>query len=203
MGKGIKHTNVGAQLTQEEFESETSHYLASGTSFPASPSEGDLLYRTDRHKWYIYNGSDWIDIVTAETRTVASDTLVFSNDTERTGTATSYTKTKEIKLNDAYDAIRVKHDSYAGGAGYGNHAIYTKIYVNGVAVGAEHINSASDTATQYNTYSDDLAAPFFKGDLVQLYYYITRSGDTGKVRNFRVYYDLQLKPKASPTSQDP
>jgi len=59
MGKGIKHTNVGAQLTQEEFESETSHYLASGTSFPASPSEGDLFYRTDEHKWYIYNGTAW------------------------------------------------------------------------------------------------------------------------------------------------
>jgi len=59
MGKGIKHTSVGSQLTQAEFEDEASHYLASGTSFPASPSEGDLFYRTDEHKWYLYNGSSW------------------------------------------------------------------------------------------------------------------------------------------------
>jgi len=59
MGKGIKHTPVGSQLTQAEFEDEASHYLASGTSFPASPSEGDLFYRTDQHKWYIFNGTTW------------------------------------------------------------------------------------------------------------------------------------------------
>jgi len=59
MGKGIKHTPVGSQLDQSEWEADTSHFLDSGTSFPASPSEGDLFYRTDQHKWYIYDGTAW------------------------------------------------------------------------------------------------------------------------------------------------
>jgi len=61
VGKGIIHTPVGAQYTQAEFEDDASHYLSSGTSFPASPSEGDLFYRTDLHKWYLYNGSGWTE----------------------------------------------------------------------------------------------------------------------------------------------
>jgi len=57
--KGIFHPTVGAELTQTEWESETGHNLANGTSFPASPEERDLFYRTDRHAWYIFNGTDW------------------------------------------------------------------------------------------------------------------------------------------------
>jgi len=34
--------------------------MSKGTSFPASPAEGDLFYRTDEHKVYVYNGSAWI-----------------------------------------------------------------------------------------------------------------------------------------------
>jgi hypothetical protein len=33
----------------------------SGTSFPASPVEKQLFYRTDLHKLYIYNGTGWVD----------------------------------------------------------------------------------------------------------------------------------------------
>jgi len=57
--KGITHVTVGSQLTQAEFEQEGSHALSSGTSFPGSPSEGDLFYRTDLHRWYIYDGTSW------------------------------------------------------------------------------------------------------------------------------------------------
>jgi len=64
MGKGIKHTPVGTQLSQAEWEDDASHFLASGTSFPSSPSEGDLFYRTDQHKWYLYNGVGWTNLTT-------------------------------------------------------------------------------------------------------------------------------------------
>lgn len=33
--------------------------LRKGTSFPASPIEGQSFYRTDEDQWYIYNGSAW------------------------------------------------------------------------------------------------------------------------------------------------
>jgi len=58
---GIKHIDVGTELTKVEWEDEASHELVGGTSFPASPVEKQLYYRTDEHKWYIYNGSAWVE----------------------------------------------------------------------------------------------------------------------------------------------
>ena len=57
---GLKHIDVGAELTKTEWESEESHELLHGTSFPGSPVERQLFYRDDEHKWYIYNGSAWV-----------------------------------------------------------------------------------------------------------------------------------------------
>jgi len=34
----------------------------SGTSFPASPDDGEFFYRTDQDKVYRYNGSSWIEV---------------------------------------------------------------------------------------------------------------------------------------------
>lgn len=56
---GIKHIDVGANLTKIEWEAANTHEITSGTSFPESPSEKDLFYRTDEHKWYIYTDSAW------------------------------------------------------------------------------------------------------------------------------------------------
>jgi hypothetical protein len=57
---GLKHIDVGAELTKTEWESEESHELIHGTSFPSSPVERQLFYRDDEHKWYIYNGTEWV-----------------------------------------------------------------------------------------------------------------------------------------------
>jgi hypothetical protein len=57
---GLKHIDVGAELTKTEWESEDSHEVVHGTSFPSSPVERQLFYRDDEHKWYIYNGSEWV-----------------------------------------------------------------------------------------------------------------------------------------------
>jgi hypothetical protein len=57
---GIKHIDVGPELTKTEWESEESHEVVHGTSFPSSPVERQLFYRDDEHKWYIYNGTDWV-----------------------------------------------------------------------------------------------------------------------------------------------
>ena len=59
---GFRHIDVGAELTKTEWESEESHELIHGTAFPASPVERQLFYRDDEHKWYIYNGSAWVDL---------------------------------------------------------------------------------------------------------------------------------------------
>jgi len=57
---GLKHIDVGPELTKTEWESEESHELIHGNSFPDSPVERQLFYRDDEHKWYIYNGTDWV-----------------------------------------------------------------------------------------------------------------------------------------------
>jgi hypothetical protein len=57
---GLKHIDVGPELTKTEWENEESHELMHGTSFPASPAERQLFYHDDEHKWHIYNGSEWV-----------------------------------------------------------------------------------------------------------------------------------------------
>jgi len=57
---GLKHIDVGAELTKTEWESEDSHEVVHGNSFPGSPVERQLFYRDDEHKWYIYNASAWV-----------------------------------------------------------------------------------------------------------------------------------------------
>jgi hypothetical protein len=57
---GLKHIDVGNELTKTEWESEESHELVHGSSFPGTPVERQLFYRDDEHKWYIYNGSAWV-----------------------------------------------------------------------------------------------------------------------------------------------
>jgi hypothetical protein len=59
---GLKHIDVGAELTKTEWESEESHEVVHGTSFPSSPVERQLFYRDDEHTWYIYNGSQWVSL---------------------------------------------------------------------------------------------------------------------------------------------
>jgi hypothetical protein len=56
----IKHVDVGGELSKEEWESEESHELLHGNSFPSSPVERQGFYRDDLHKWYVYNGSAWV-----------------------------------------------------------------------------------------------------------------------------------------------
>jgi len=59
---GLRHIDVGAELSKSEWESEESHEIVHGTSFPASPVERQLFYRDDLHAWYIYNGTDWVNL---------------------------------------------------------------------------------------------------------------------------------------------
>ncbi len=59
---GLRHIDVGPELTRSEWESEQTHALINGTSFPAAPVERQLFYRNDLHEWYIYDGSAWVSL---------------------------------------------------------------------------------------------------------------------------------------------
>jgi hypothetical protein len=58
---GINHVVTSVPVPRSQYESEEHHALVSGTSFPASPVEKQLFYRTDLHQLYIYNGTSWVD----------------------------------------------------------------------------------------------------------------------------------------------
>ncbi len=58
---GIKHTHIGVEGTQEEWVDESTHTINRGTSFPASPDERQLFYRTDLQALYIYT-IDWFKL---------------------------------------------------------------------------------------------------------------------------------------------
>jgi len=64
---GIKHIDVGAELSKTEWEDEANHELVSGSAFPTIPAPVDkqLFYRTDLHEWYIYNGTGWLALATS------------------------------------------------------------------------------------------------------------------------------------------
>jgi len=59
---GLKHADVGDELSKAEWLSEESHELVHGTSFPGSPVERQLFYRDDEHKWYIRTDSAWVEL---------------------------------------------------------------------------------------------------------------------------------------------
>ncbi|MBW2673606.1 MAG: hypothetical protein JRD89_09370 [Deltaproteobacteria bacterium] len=62
---GIKHADVGVELKRSEWESEESHELVHGVSFPASPVERQVFYRDDLHMWYQYRNSAWRALASA------------------------------------------------------------------------------------------------------------------------------------------
>ena len=112
----------------------------------------------------------------------ASDVLKNSDDTEKSNNQTSYTKIKEIKVNEAYSGtIRIKFDLKSATTANA----YAKIYKNGVAIGTERINA---TMT-YVTYSEDLSLALVANDLLQVYAHGIPS--TYYVKNFRFYYSDQ------------
>ena len=204
MTKGITHVTVGSQLTQAEFEQEGSHTLSSGTSFPGSPSEGDLFYRTDLHKWYIYNGTAWVTLtLVSALNTVTSSSLKYSDDPERTKLINQNyysqggVKVKEMKLNDPLTKITVKYDHYASGGNY--HCVWIK--KNGVSLDL----LTDNLANSYTTESRDITTQTFAaGDLLQIFVSGRSNGEyanqTVYIRNFRIYFDVTF---ADVTLQDP
>ena len=52
--KGIKHIDVGDELTKAEWTAEATHTLEQGTDLPAAPNDYDLFLKTDDNHLYIY-----------------------------------------------------------------------------------------------------------------------------------------------------
>ncbi len=103
------------------------------------------------------------------------DMLLASANTEKTTTATDYTKVKEIKVG-CDGALRVKHDAKSAVTGESR----SQVYKNGVAWGAEVVS----TTTTYATTSEDLFGCKAR-DLIQLYN--KKVAQNSVIRNFQIY----------------
>ena len=90
---GLTHIDVGPELTRTEWESEESHAIINGTSFPGSPVERQLFYRNDLHEWYIYTGSAWASLQGAGGGLVVHDNAFHDPDYEEEGVAATQIET--------------------------------------------------------------------------------------------------------------
>jgi len=111
----------------------------------------------------------------------AAATLKWSNDAQHNTSATSYTKVKEIKLNEDLPACRV---SFLLGNTQGGGTSVGKVYKNGVALGTERISTSNETFTEDFT-------GFLKDDLIQIYVY-RGSGTTAYISTFRLLFDRTI-----------
>lgn len=118
---------------------------------------------------------------------IASSSTRTSNTTSRSypSSQSTYTKMKEVVYNDTPGTITVTYSlSFSGGGSYTN---YSRIYINGVAVGTEHTDSGSATYTENFTVTT--------GDLVQIYTKVVYTSGTVSFSVLDMYlkYDKQLK----------
>lgn len=115
----------------------------------------------------------------------ASGTTRNTNNTERSNTATEYTKIKETKLGEPTGVMRIYFElKKVGGVPAAN--VIARIYLNGGAIGTTR---TSNTGT-YEAFSEDLGG-FDSQDLIQIYAY--KGGcDTVYVKNLRFKYDRAI-----------
>lgn len=109
----------------------------------------------------------------------ASNNLMLSSDNEKTILINSEwheVKTILIMVNGTF---RVSFDLANG---------YGRIYVNGVPIGDERLV----TGLSYKTFTEDIKC--LMGDTIELWAR-GRGSDDGKVKNFRVYFDIIDTPK--------
>ena len=174
--------SVLAHLHDDRYYTETEiddRVFEKANIFPVAPTEGDLHYDTVDEALYRRSGDAqaWIQIGAAGAgnqgvltldqvrangnRDIADDTLVFSNDTERIKSSVSYTKIKEITIYRAGD-IRIYWEAKCAATATSSK---TRVRINGVAQGAEHINNTD----VYEAFTEDVTVAI--GDLLQIYGY--------------------------------
>lgn len=102
-----------------------------------------------------------VDSPAATTAFTISDTLRNANDTDRSTSSDIYIKVKEVKLNAALAACRLKFTIAMPDPGYTG---YGQIYKNGVAIGAERTADGGNTIT----FTEDFAG-WVLNDLIQIY----------------------------------
>lgn len=128
-------------------------------------------------------------ITTVERFTALSDVVNHNNPTQRSKYSESYTKIKEIKVNENLNLVRLsceaKYEMGGGSSSYTNIAFYK----NGVKISSD-LNVGT---SGYVTYTFDIAGGVSSDDLLQIYCKAS-SSPPGLlyVRNFELRYDNEI-----------
>jgi len=104
----------------------------------------------------------------------AGTTVLKTGGAAGTTAAASYTKVKEF-ISGRSGTLRIDCNLHSSN---GSTAVYYKVYVNGVAAGAEH----TTTSGSDQNFSDDIAGINY-GDLIQIYAYAAGGAATAVVNN--------------------
>ena len=111
--------------------------VASGTSFPMSPSQGELFFRSDLGKLHIFDGVTW---QASDTADVLAGDSVFSGDVSFTGTVAGPTPTapEQFATKGYVDGVDVtKVDKVVGkGLSTEDYTTAEKTKLSGIAAGA-------------------------------------------------------------------
>ena len=134
--------------------------LLSGTAFPSPGLTSQMFYRTDLNKAYIYDGASWNELGASIDYTAGSQTEGTAT-TERSTNAGTYTKIKQFTPVTRGGIVTVSYQMKTDNVG---NTAYAKVYVNGVAAGAEN-------TTNSDSYVDksDASITVVRGDVVQIY----------------------------------
>lgn len=84
--------------------------VESGASFPANPNEGQLFFKTDVSKMYVYNGTSWAEIVKAAESASAVPRMA-----SVAVTNSSYIETNENIVNTAGGFIKITGFGFVAG----------------------------------------------------------------------------------------
>ena len=116
---------------------------------------------------------------------IATDDLRNSNDDIKSTIETSYTKVKELLLNEGLPVCRIYFELYTDGGGP---TAYGRIYKNGAAIGTER----STTNSSPQPYTQDFKG-FVSGDLIQIYAKTSSGASGSNIKNMRLKYAKQVR----------
>ena len=116
--EGIYHPTVGSVLQKSEYEALIAHDLDSGTSFPVTPTEKDLFYRTDLSKLYFYDGTGWVPAGSLRFESFVDASLAQSASYTPASAGLYYVVTSTT-LNSSNFLIQYYSDAKAGGTWVG------------------------------------------------------------------------------------
>lgn len=164
-------------------------YVGNGTGTPtaiATGTDGQFLKSQGASADPVFANSS----VAAAFRLTASATVRTSSDAAASCVnEAAYIKLKEFLLNDSPGVVRVTMTLRVVGNASGTNSTYGKVYINGVAAGAEHVITNGGDYSQ--TFTDDVTV--VTGDLIQVYGHEGASGggdpSVVTIRDVRLEYD--------------